>query len=203
MIKQTSSLLGELAAVPAFVNAAAAVFPAVLGALASVVAALMKPRMFIPVLPGVGGYLWLGSTRGDSPDGNAVYALCVATDDALAAIGQDRPAWRSSTPLPPVGPITLADDLAFFGWGSNSFVFAPPAPREVLPQPVGPRQIERGAATSPTRRVKVLNTDHRPRQSKVFAPGLDWEPDVWAWLIVYIAAYVPVMLIAGLVLGVA
>ncbi len=81
---------------------------------------------------------------------------------------------------------------------------AAPEPREALPLPEGLKQIVRsGESGAPIHWVKASYTDPRTPAEKIFWPPLNWATANWAWLILYIAAYVPAMFLARAVLRVA
>ncbi|MCC5843458.1 MAG: PQQ-binding-like beta-propeller repeat protein [Verrucomicrobia bacterium] len=66
---------------------------------------------------------------GSGVNGNAVVALRLKeTDEELAEQGLDRLLWRTETPYPAVGAVTLYDDLVLIGCGNSDFVFAAPDP---------------------------------------------------------------------------
>jgi outer membrane protein assembly factor BamB len=62
-------------------------------------------------------------------NGNAVVALRTATDEELAAAGLERLVWKTETPHPAVGAVTLADDLVLIGCGNANYVFMSPDPK--------------------------------------------------------------------------
>lgn len=71
------------------------------------------------------GIVYIGSGF----NGNAVVALRTETDEALKSKGLDRLVWRSPTPYPATGTITLADDLVLVGCGNGDYVFVDPRPQ--------------------------------------------------------------------------
>jgi len=75
-----------------------------------------------------GGVAYIGSGL----NGQAVVALRIAPPEALGASGEDRLVWKTDTPFPAVGPVTLTDDLAIVGCGNSNFVFAAPDPTGVI-----------------------------------------------------------------------
>lgn len=60
---------------------------------------------------------------GSGIHGNAVYALRTESSAELAAQGLERLAWRTPTPLPATGDVTLSDELALVGVGNSDYVF--------------------------------------------------------------------------------
>jgi outer membrane protein assembly factor BamB len=70
------------------------------------------------------GIVYIGSGF----NGNAVVALRAEADDELKKRGADRLLWRTPTPYPATGAITLVDDLAIVGCGNGDYVFADPQP---------------------------------------------------------------------------
>jgi outer membrane protein assembly factor BamB len=66
---------------------------------------------------------------GSGINGSAVYALRTETDEQLAAQGLERLLWKTPTPYPAVGPVTLAGDLVLIGCGNSNFVFVSPDPK--------------------------------------------------------------------------
>ncbi len=69
---------------------------------------------------------------GSGVNGNAVLALRIAPEEELAAKGLDRLVWRTETPFPAVGAVTLTDDLVLIGCGKGDFVFSAPDPEGVV-----------------------------------------------------------------------
>jgi outer membrane protein assembly factor BamB len=69
---------------------------------------------------------------GSGLNGNAVVALRTATDEQLAAEGLERVVWRTETPYPAVGAVTLADDVVLIGCGNANYVFLSPDPKGVV-----------------------------------------------------------------------
>lgn len=63
---------------------------------------------------------------GSGFNGKAVFAL--RTDPAA----EERLVWKTDTPHPATGPITLAGDLVLVGCGNGDFVFAAPQPEGVV-----------------------------------------------------------------------
>lgn len=55
--------------------------------------------------------------------GNAVVALRTEADDELARNGTERLIWRTQTPHPATGAITLTEDLVLVGCGNSNYVF--------------------------------------------------------------------------------
>ncbi len=74
------------------------------------------------------GIVYIGSGL----NGNAVAALRIATDEELAAEGLDRLVWKTETPYPAVGTVTLVDDLVLIGCGNANYVFMSPNPKGVV-----------------------------------------------------------------------
>ena len=71
------------------------------------------------------GVVYIGSGL----NGNAVAALRLAeTDEELKAAGQTRELWKTETPHPATGAITLTDDLLLVGCGNGDYVFMAPNP---------------------------------------------------------------------------
>ncbi|MFW5693185.1 MAG: PQQ-binding-like beta-propeller repeat protein, partial [Thermoguttaceae bacterium] len=66
---------------------------------------------------------------GSGLNGNAVVALRTAADEELAENGLDRLVWKTDTPYPAVGAVTLADDLVLIGCGNANYVFMSPDPK--------------------------------------------------------------------------
>ena len=66
------------------------------------------------------GICYIGSGR----NGKAVYALRTETDEQLAAEGLDRVIWKTDTPYPAFGTVTLTDELVLIGCGKGDFVYA-------------------------------------------------------------------------------
>ncbi len=75
-----------------------------------------------------GGVAYVGSGL----NGRAVMALRIAAPEALEAAGEQRLVWKTDTPFPAVGPITLTDDLTIVGCGNSNFVFAAPDPTGLI-----------------------------------------------------------------------
>lgn len=60
--------------------------------------------------------------------GHAVCALRTESDEALAQQKQDRLLWRTVTPYPATGAVTVTDDLVLIGIGNGDYVFTDPQP---------------------------------------------------------------------------
>ena len=66
---------------------------------------------------------------GSGFNGNAITALRLSeTDEQLKAAGLNREIWKTSTPFPATGAITLAGDLVLVGCGNGDYVFQAPKP---------------------------------------------------------------------------
>ena len=66
---------------------------------------------------------------GSGFNGNAVTALRVSeTDEQLKSAGLSREIWKTPTPFPATGAITLSDDLVLVGCGNGDYVFQAPKP---------------------------------------------------------------------------
>ena len=62
-------------------------------------------------------------------NGNAVVALRLhETDEELRSTGRSREIWRTTTPHPATGAVTLTDDLVLVGCGNGDYVFQAPEP---------------------------------------------------------------------------
>ncbi len=61
---------------------------------------------------------------GSSMNGSAVVALRTQSDAELKTAGQTRELWRTPTPFPASGAVTLAGELLLMGCGKGDFVFA-------------------------------------------------------------------------------
>jgi len=71
------------------------------------------------------GVVYIGSGF----NGSAITALRLAkTDEQLKAAGSGREIWKTSTPFPATGAITLTDDLVLVGCGNGDYVFQDPEP---------------------------------------------------------------------------
>ncbi len=71
------------------------------------------------------GVVYIGSGF----NGNAVTALRLTeTDEQLAAGGLTREIWRTATPFPATGAITLTDEMVLVGCGNGDYVFQAPEP---------------------------------------------------------------------------
>ena len=71
------------------------------------------------------GVVYIGSGL----NGNAITALRLSqTDEQLKAAGTSREIWKTSTPFPATGAITLTDDLVLVGCGNGDYVFQAPKP---------------------------------------------------------------------------
>ena len=65
---------------------------------------------------------------GSGFNGNAVVALRTQTDEQLQRQGLSRLAWRTPTPFPATGAVTLVDDQVIVGCGNGDYVFTDPHP---------------------------------------------------------------------------
>jgi outer membrane protein assembly factor BamB len=66
---------------------------------------------------------------GSGFNGNAVAALRLAeTDGQLKAAGKSRQIWKTPTPFPATGAVTLTDELVLVGCGNGDYVFQSPDP---------------------------------------------------------------------------
>lgn len=74
------------------------------------------------------GIVYIGSGF----NGSAVVALRTASDEQLKAQGLDRLVWKTDTPFPAVGVVTLLDDLVLIGCGNANYVFTSPNPKGVV-----------------------------------------------------------------------
>jgi outer membrane protein assembly factor BamB len=74
------------------------------------------------------GVLYIGSGF----NGNAVVALRTGTDEELKSRGETRELWRTSTPYPITGAITVLGDAIIAGGGNGDFVFRDPKPAGVV-----------------------------------------------------------------------
>ena len=71
------------------------------------------------------GVVYIGSGF----NGSAVAALRLSeTDEQLNASGQTREIWKTPTPFPATGAITLAGDIVLVGCGNGDYVFQAPNP---------------------------------------------------------------------------
>jgi len=71
------------------------------------------------------GVVYIGSGF----NGNAITALRLSeTDEHLKAAGLTREIWKTTTPFPATGAITLTDDLVLVGCGNGDYVFQAPEP---------------------------------------------------------------------------
>ena len=71
------------------------------------------------------GVVYIGSGF----NGSAIAALRLAeTDGQLKSAGSGREIWKTSTPFPATGAITLTDDLVLVGCGNGDYVFQAPKP---------------------------------------------------------------------------
>lgn len=69
---------------------------------------------------------------GSGLNGNAVFALRIAPDEELKAKGLDRLVWKTPTPYPASGAISIVGDLVIIGCGKGDFVFAAPDPEGLV-----------------------------------------------------------------------
>ncbi len=113
---------------------------------------------------------------GSGVNGSAVVALRIASDEDLAKAQLPREVWRTPTPYPAVGDLTLADNLVLIGCGKGDFVVAAADPEGVilaldrsngkvvwsvdLPDVVlGPIAVKNGRAVAPVRNGEVVAID--------------------------------------------
>lgn len=75
-----------------------------------------------PVL--IDGICYIGS----GVNGNAVVALRTGTDAVLQAANQSREVWRTATPFPATGAVSVVGDLVIVGIGKGDFVSAAAEP---------------------------------------------------------------------------
>ncbi len=66
---------------------------------------------------------------GSGLNGSAVVALRTAEDEELAAAGVERLVWKTPTPYPAVGAVTLIGELVLIGCGNANYVFSSPDPK--------------------------------------------------------------------------
>jgi len=71
------------------------------------------------------GIVYIGSGM----NGSAVAALRIASDEDLKAKNLERLVWKTPTPDPATGAVTLTGDLALVGGGKGDFVFTSPNPQ--------------------------------------------------------------------------
>jgi outer membrane protein assembly factor BamB len=111
---------------------------------------------------------------GSGFNGNAVAALHLAeTDGQLQAAGKSRQIWKTPTPFPATGAITLTDELVLVGCGNGDYVFQAPDPagavmaldkrtgkvRWTLPMPdgvLGPIAVRGQTAIVPVRNGEIV-----------------------------------------------
>ena len=74
------------------------------------------------------GIVYIGSGM----NGAAVAALRIAPDEELKAKNLDRLVWKTETPHPATGAVTLTGDLVLVGCGNGDFVFAAPKPQGLV-----------------------------------------------------------------------
>jgi outer membrane protein assembly factor BamB len=74
------------------------------------------------------GIVYIGSGF----NGKAVVALRTESDDQLKKKGLERQAWRTPTPHPATGPVTLTDALVIVGCGNSDYVYTDPRPEGAL-----------------------------------------------------------------------
>ena len=113
---------------------------------------------------------------GSGVNGNAVCALRIAPDEELKTKGLDRLVWKTTTPYPATGAVSIDGDLVIIGCGKGDFVFAAPDPeglvlaldrstgairwKTVIPDAVlGAIAIRDGKAIVPVRNGEVLALD--------------------------------------------
>ncbi len=73
-----------------------------------------------PAISSDGKTCYIGSGYG----GRQVVALRTASDDVLKAAGRERLVWRTATPYPATGAVTLYEDLVIIGCGRGDYVHA-------------------------------------------------------------------------------
>ncbi|MEI7908420.1 MAG: PQQ-binding-like beta-propeller repeat protein [Verrucomicrobiota bacterium] len=76
----------------------------------------------------VDGVAYIGS----GVNGNAVCALRIAPDEELKAMRLDRLVWKTPTPYPATGAVSIDGDLVIIGCGKGDFVFAAPDPEGLV-----------------------------------------------------------------------
>jgi outer membrane protein assembly factor BamB len=119
------------------------------------------------------GVVYIGSGF----NGNAVAALRLnETDEQLKASGMSRQIWKTPTPFPATGAVSLADDLVLVGCGNGDYVFQAPDPagavvamdkrtgkvRWTLPMPdgvLGPIAVAGRTAIVPVRNGEIVAID--------------------------------------------
>ena len=69
---------------------------------------------------------------GSGLNGSAVVALRTASDEDLKARDLERLVWKTETPYPAVGAVTLVDDLILIGCGNANYVYMSPDPKGVV-----------------------------------------------------------------------
>lgn len=69
---------------------------------------------------------------GSGFNGKAVVALRTEPDEVLAAEGKDRLIWRTETPYPATGAVTLVEDMVVIGGGNGNYVYAAPDPAGIV-----------------------------------------------------------------------
>ncbi len=69
---------------------------------------------------------------GSGFNGEAVVALRTEPDEVLAARGEERLLWRTETPYPATGAVTLVKDLVIIGGGNGNYVYADPNPAGIV-----------------------------------------------------------------------
>jgi len=69
---------------------------------------------------------------GSGVNGNEVVAIHIADDAELENQKTPRVAWRTKTPYPAIGAVTVAGDLVLIGTGRGDFAFADPNPAGVV-----------------------------------------------------------------------
>ncbi len=111
---------------------------------------------------------------GAGVNGNEVVALRIDDDETLADAGKARVVWRTPTPYPAIGAITLTDDLVLIGCGNSDYVFTAPDPAglilaldaetgeevwrvELDDSVLGPIAVQKNVAVAPVRTALVDN----------------------------------------------
>jgi outer membrane protein assembly factor BamB len=69
---------------------------------------------------------------GSGLNGSAVVALRTEMEEQLKGKGLKRLVWKTDTPYPAVGAVTLVDDLLLIGCGNANYVFMSPDPKGVV-----------------------------------------------------------------------
>jgi len=114
--------------------------------------------------------------------------------------------WQLRTPAEPASaryPVTIRAGEHSLTTYAVVGPAAAPEPRQALLLPEGLKQIVRANGAAPIHWIKAVYADPRPPAATVFWEPLNRAPANWAWLILYIAAYVPAMFIARATMSVA